>query len=275
MQPMMEPGTLVEEVQGIKQGSAGFTTNLFATPEQSQIWIRRGVLSCVRNARSLLLLRRDRNFHRVYHVAADLKSLRDALAALTQSLDCPEVITADLVGFPRDVEAVANVYLENGFHDYTSLFRMSRLGGSRAQDESESDDPEVVVAEPSDVPAICSFLDRLLDPLSEQNPEADEISSAVARNNVLIVRRGRELGGMLFYETVGLTTVLRYWYVNDGFRNQGIGARLMRSFLRHCRNSKRIVLWVIATNDDAIAKYRHYEFQSENLTDRVLVRRRN
>jgi RimJ/RimL family protein N-acetyltransferase len=126
---------------------------------------------------------------------------------------------------------------------------------------------------PDDAPAVHSFLARLLDRYTEQLPEKDEIEASAAQGSLLVVRRGEDLGGILIFEATGQTSVLRYWFVNDRFRDQGIGARLIKTFFRICRGSRRIVLWVIADNHDSIAKYGHYRFQPEGLVDRVMIRK--
>jgi ribosomal protein S18 acetylase RimI-like enzyme len=76
------------------------------------------------------------------------------------------------------------------------------------------------------------------------------------------------------FEPMGLTSHLRYWYVDEAFRNQGIGARLMRRFFRLSSGSQRLILWVAGDNSDALAKYRHYGFREDTLVDRIMIRRR-
>lgn len=259
---------LFDAIQRVKHGATGFTTSFFATRDQAQAWIDRGALLCVNAEGALLILRRDRDFHHLYHAAANPEALAAALAAL-EGTDFGAALATDLVGREADVEAMARVYAGAGFAPYTSLFRMVRLADPARPDDYE--DPAVEFAAPGDEEAIAAFFERLLDRFSEQIPELDEIAAAIARRNIIIVRQGDELGGLLFFETTGLTSTLRYWHVSDRRRNQGIGARLIKTFFRLCRASRRIMLWVIADNADAIAKYQHYGFQGESLVDRIMI----
>jgi GNAT superfamily N-acetyltransferase len=275
MQPITDSAQLFDAIQRVRQGSSGFTTTFFASREQAQAWIDRTALSYASHDHALLIFRRDRDFHHLYHVAADAKALTAALA----SLPSPDVaaepgaaLTADLVGREADVRALAELYRRAGFAQYTSLFRMVRLADPAAVDDYE--DPQVVFAGPADAPAILAFLERLLDRFAEQTPDLDEIDQAIAKQNIIIVRRGSELGGLLFFETTGQTSILRYWFVDDRHRNEGIGARLIKTFFRLCRGGKRIMLWVIADNSDAIAKYQHYGFRAESLVDQIMIRKR-
>lgn len=275
MEQLRDSARLQEAIQRIKRGAAGFTTTCFASPAQLEAWIERGVLSSLESERSLILLRRDRDFHHIYHVAADAEALSASLAALSSrngAADFGSALTADLVGRDADVRALADLYRRAGFAEYTSLFRMVRLADPATPDDYE--DPQVVLAEPVDAPAILAFLERLLDRFAEQIPDRAEIDQAIARQNIIIIRRGPELGGLLFFETTGQTSILRYWFVDDRHRNEGIGARMIKTFFRLCRASKRIMLWVIADNADAIAKYQHYGFRAESLVDQIMIRKR-
>ena len=164
------------------------------------------------------------------------------------------------------MEALAAVYRAHGFRDYMTLVRMVRMGAPAL----DGDDAEVATAD--DVPAIGSFLDGILDRYYDQIPEPGEVLDAVQAGNLLVVRRGGEVGGVLWSETTGLTTHLRYWYVHPQFVNQGIGARLIRTYFRRAAACRRFILWVIANNADSIARYEHYGFRRENLVDRIMMK---
>lgn len=258
---------LAEAIDRARRGAQGVTTNWFATPAQAECWIQRGTLYYAEAPRALLLFRRDRNFYHVHHVAAGQEALCGALAEFTGQ---PDLFTADLVGYPEEVSALATLYEAHGFSSHCSLMRMARFAQSSPADDFQ--EPEVAFAEPSDIPGVCAFLDRLLDPFRDNIPEPDELASVAARHNILIVKRGAEPGGLLSFETTGFTSILRYWYVADDCRDQGIGARLIRTFFQLCAASKRIILWVDPDNLSAITKYEHYGFRRENLVDRIMIK---
>ncbi len=270
MQPLTSGDLLFEAIHRIRRQAADFTTSFFAAPEQIQYWADRGVLSQVEHSGCLLIFRRDRDFYHLYHVAAGSRQLSAALAALGGALGSSAVLTADLVGSPANVAIAAGIYGENGFSEYRSLIRMVRIVDPRLPPEPL--DPEVAFAAPTDTPAIGSFLEGLLDRFSDQIPEPEEIRAAAERRNILIVRRGQALAGLLFFETKGLTSTLRYWYVSQCSRGQGIGARLIRAYFGLCRSAQRLLLWVASDNSDSIAKYEHYGFRREGLIDRIMIR---
>ena len=268
--PVQNRAALLEALERVRRAGAGPATNWFATAERTDYWIRHNSLSLLQGARALLIVRRDRGFHRVYHCAVDLEALSAVLRSSSADLAAHGILTVDLIGRPPDLEPVAGIYRESGFADHNCLVRMIRMAASEEVAESE---PDVEFAGPADVAAVAAFLGRLLDPYTDQIPDEDEIREAAARRNIILVRRGESVGGLLLFEAMGLTSHLRYWYVDHATRNQGIGARLIRQFFRLSSGSKRLILWVVGDNADTIAKYRHYGFRPETLVDRIMIRR--
>ncbi|MGD0047985.1 MAG: GNAT family N-acetyltransferase [Bryobacteraceae bacterium] len=271
IQPVQNRADLLEALEQVRRAGAGPATNWFATPERIERWIGRNSLFCLPGDRALLILRRDRGFHRVYHSAADLEALSAVLRSLSGPLNAEDVLIADLVGRPQDLEPVIGIYRENGFSEHNCLVRMTRTA---APEEVAEIEPDVEFAGPADVESVVAFLCHLLDPYTDQIPDEDEIREAVALGKLVMVRRDDSLGGLLLFETVGVTSHLRYWYVDDTVRNRGIGARLIRHFFRLTRSSRRWILWVASDNSDAIAKYRHYGFRPDALVDRIMIGRR-
>lgn len=273
MRPVTDAAQLFSAIEQVRQGASGYTSNFFATPEKARGWVQRGVLSFVPGEESLMIFRRDRDFHHLYHAAADSEALGSALAEVKKWDGFGGALAADLVGHERDLCTIAEVYGAQGFSEYTSLFRMVRLCQPVRHDNFE--DRQVGFAEPTDASAILAFMERLLDRFAEQIPTLEDIQADIAGNHIMTVRHGVELGGLLIFETAGLTSTLRYWLVDGRYRDQGIGARLIKTLFHLCRSGKRIVLWVMGDNADAIAKYTHYGFQADGLVDRIMIMKKD
>jgi ribosomal protein S18 acetylase RimI-like enzyme len=270
IQPVRTRADLLDALDAVRRAGGAPLTNWFAAPDRIDDWIHRNALSTLPAARSLLILRRDRGFQRLYHVAADLEALAAALQTSAAELAAQGHLTADLIGRPQDLEPVTAIYRGGGFQDHNCLVRLSRMTPPQ---EAAAPDPAVEFAAPADLPAAAAFLARLLDPYTDHIPDDDELRDAALRRTLLLVRRGDSIGGILLFENTGITSHLRYWYVGEGFRNQGIGARLIREFFRLSAAAKRIILWVVRDNTDAIAKYHHYGFRPETLIDRIMLRK--
>jgi GNAT superfamily N-acetyltransferase len=235
-----------------------------------QQWADRGALSVWETERGLLVLRRDRDLQRLYHVAADAAELAPLLEVLSATGPPTEVVV-DLIGISGQNEAVASAYRAHGFSDYAKLLRMRRLP-PRATHRQRGNSPPGF-ASPDDLETVSTFLGRVLDRFRDQIPDADELREAISRRGVLVERSDGAIGGLLLFEDTGLTSLLRYWYVDPDRCNRGVGGRLMKAYLGLCPEQSRNLVWVVRDNVDAIAKYRHYGFQEDSLTDQILLRR--
>jgi GNAT superfamily N-acetyltransferase len=270
IRPVANREELLEAFERVRRAGGAPTTNWFAAPERIDLWVDRNSLYLREDERALVILRRDGEFHRVYHCAADLAALSAVLRSSCAELPARGVLTTDLIGRHADLDPVIAIYRESGFANHNCLIRMIRMAVPEYVAASETD---VEFASPADITAVAEFLRRLLDPYTDQIPDENEIREAAARGNLLLVRSGQSVHGLLLFEPMGLTSHLRYWYVDDAARNRGIGARLIRQFFHLSRGSKRLILWVVGDNADSIARYRHYGFRADALVDRIMIRR--
>lgn len=258
-----------EALERIKGCSKGFTTTWFKTAEATQQLCDRHQLFLIEDERAIALLRRDRDFYHLHHIAADLEALSNLLAH--PDISHPErVLDVDLVGRAETLQGMLEIYKSAGFERYSSLIQMSKvpdlLPGAQSLKGIEH-------ARRSEAHEVLAFLDRLLDPYAEQIPDLGELEKACEAGNILVARQTTSIVGVLYYQPNGLSAVLRYWFVDPALRNTGVGGLLMKSLFSECRNCKRIVLWVIEGNDDSINKYQHYGFVPQPLRDFILIKR--
>jgi ribosomal protein S18 acetylase RimI-like enzyme len=101
-----------------------------------------------------------------------------------------------------------------------------------------------------------------------------EIEEAVEAGQIRVAHYDGALAGLLFFETQGFTSTLRYWLIAPEFRSQRFGSGLMHRYFADHPAVRRFLLWVIAANADAIGKYEHYGFAPEGLVDHVLANER-
>ena len=262
METLSDWGSLQRLTAGVPRTAPGYATSLYATRGQVERWCAVGGLRALAADGAVLAVRCDRDFHRVYHVARDLRSLTAALVQLPAGR-----YVADLVGRGEMVDQQCDAYAAAGFVFHAFLQRMGR--STQAPVSLPVDD--VVIAVPEDAEAVAAFLDRLLDRFTEQLPVLDELQTAAREGRLLLVRRDAALAGMLMYDAQGQQAHLRYWHVDPDAHGAGIGRRLMGSFLSRCAQARRIVLWVIGDNDRSIAIYRHYGFETDGLLDRIMI----
>lgn len=250
-------------------------TNFFGTPSQLDEWIARGVVTLVGSGQTdggtgaVLLLVREPMLVRVYHAYDDAQRLPAALAKLPV---CELEFVGDLVGRRESLGETLVAYERSGFGLRTTLVRLRRAGGM-AVPAARPSPAEVFQAGLEWAARIGAFLEALLDPLVDRIPTPLEIRQSASQGHILLVTEGPFIQGLLWMKP-GRTAMLRYWYVDPRLKNQGIGARLMKAFLRACGASERVLLWAVENNFDSLARYEHYGFRKENLIDHIVVRRK-
>ena len=268
----MTPFRTVAEVfaasQTVKAGAANFFTNFFPAGQKLQDWVERNELYGESCPGALFLLRRDRDFWRLYFCAAGPAALRDGIA--TQPGWRNERIVADVVGAENAVSGILTQLEAAGLRRYRQLCRMARPGQSALPTAVGAELP-VTLAGRADAPTILALLEDAFDRYAEQLPRASEIETAAASGQIFVVRLEGTLAGLLFFETQGVTSTLRYWLVAEAFRARHIGAALMRHYFSTQTAVRRFLLWVVASNDNAMQKYRRYGFAPDGLVDHVLV----
>jgi len=266
--PLTRESQFQAALQRAKTGAREFSMNLFAGPETMNAWMAQGRLELLEASTAALFLLRDRDFRRLFHVAPNRASLADALAILAGLLGSR--IVTDLVGRQGGVEPLIELHAARGFRPHSRLFRMAALGMHPLSCEA-GPKPGIDYPGPATAPEVLAFLEARLDPLAERIPELDDLRMACAHNEVLCCREEGVLAGVLVMGTSGCTTMLRYWFVDKRHQGLGLGGRLIRGLFRACPVGSRVVLWVLADNQDAIAKYEHYGFRLDGLMDQVMV----
>ncbi len=268
MIPAQDIGGVLGAIQQVKAGAPAFCTNFFPVQRKLQEWVEHGELLVEIRGEAAFFLRQDRDFWHFYFCARDAASLGREIAALTDLKS--RRLSTDLVGSEEALREVIGALASTGFRPYTRLQRMARAGGPMAPSAS-TDEASVGWAEMGDGPAVLGLLEAGFDRFADQLPLLREIDAAIAARQILAVKIEGTLAAVLFFETQGFTSVVRYWAVAAQFRERRLGAVLMRRYLESHSAVRRFTLWVVADNRNAIEKYGHYGYAPDGLVDHVLV----
>jgi hypothetical protein len=251
-----------------KESASAFCTNLFPAPQKLEGWICHGELLYEQGEGVALFVRKDRDFGHLYFCAASPAALQRALETFPMIKTHP--LVADLIGPEAALEELVELLESAGFRVYKRLFRMARTIAP-ASPAAVGRDPRIMIAGRSDCQSILNLMLQSFDCRAEQIPMLYEIEEAVEARRILIVQCGGALAGLLFFETQGLTSTLRYWLIAPEFRDQHFGSGLMHWYFTEHPSVRRFLLWVLADNAGAIRKYEHYGFRPDGLVDHVLA----
>src|SRR6266536_2701968 len=268
MIPIRDTSEVFSAIQKAKAGASEFCTHFFPVKRKLQDWIDHAELLAELRDGAALFLRKDRDFWHFYFSAANEEMLHRAIGALPVLQT--ERLVVDLVGSKAVLDGLIALLESAGFRRYKFLYRMSRLAPTVPTPGSPGN-PCVGYAEKTDVEAILDLLTKSFDRYAEQLPMPYEIQAAVEGRQFLVARRDGALGGLLFFETQGFTSTVRYWLVAEPFRMERLGGALIHRYFAVHSGVRRFVLWVIADNENAIARYRHYRYAPDGLVDHVLV----
>jgi hypothetical protein len=268
MTPVTSVARVFEAIQTAKAGAGAFCTNFFPTQAKLQGWIDHGELFGEVRDHSIFFRRKDRDFWHLYFCASDGASLQRELNVLP-SLKTERVVV-DLVGSEASVRDLVSVLASVGFRTYARLIRLARASQPNQPRPSPAGS-EVTWAQKTDYQAIMNLLETSFDRYADQLPLPYEIEAAIEAQQILAVRCEGALAALLFFETQGFTSTVRYWVVAERFQSLRFGSALIRHYFAAQSAVRRFILWVTADNENAVMKYGHYGYNPDGLVDQVLV----
>lgn len=265
MTPVTSPSQVFEAIQRVKAAAPAFCTNFFPVESRLQSWIDHQELFAEPDDAVACFFRRDRDFFHFYFSAPNLASLTTATARLPFLHS--RRLTTDVIGQGAASLELAAGLEQAGFRRYSHLVRLARSAAATAPPDS----PEVQFARETDGPSIIRLLEQNFNPYADQLPLEYELAQAIARRQILVVQRDSALAALLYFETQGVSSVLRFWVVAETFRSSGFGSLLIRHYFASQTGVRRFILWVRAAEETVVQKYQRYGYAPDGLVDHVLV----
>jgi GNAT superfamily N-acetyltransferase len=268
MQVATDFRAVFEEFNRIKKQGKSWKTNCFLSEEQVQELIASKNLFTDSGDQWFALVSRGSQFDRFFFAAADFDSINLAVEQLDQS--CHDFLVADLVGESSETRQIAAIFRGNGFKDYAVYQRLVRISVPNQSLTNPNTNPVAYAAE-EDAKNIYDAIIANFDPFCDHFPSLSEIRRAVSQRSILVSKRHSKLLGFCHFETTGITSLIRYYWVLDSCRGQGIGSNLLQSYFETNFNVRRFILWVNTRNYKALQRYRHFGYQEDQLSDYIIV----
>lgn len=254
---------LLQQVNEVRRQR--FTTNFFLDKERHSVWIANGDCLTEMVGNTLFIIRLGEDFCNVFYSSTTLEQFSVDLSFFL-SLHADQTMMFDVVGRDNQCQLLVEDMKRLGGKVTTSLVRMTRISDPL----DYLPDSNIRKATETDIPQVSHLLHAYFNARTEQIPYVEELCSYASQGHVLLYEDHGQVAGFLIYEKTNTTLYLRYWFTRPEFRNSGVGSRLFRQFFEEGKDTKRQLLWVIRTNENAIKRYRHYGFHEENMFDYVL-----
>lgn len=268
MEPVRTAGEVLEAIQKVKSGATAFCTNFFPVQSRLENWVAHQELMVEARNDVTFFLRKDRDFAHLYFSAATPSAFGQGLGNL--SIITIDKLATDLVGSEASLTELLRLAEQGGFRRHSRLVRLARMASAVAP-SSAPPAAGIGLATESDAPEILGLIERFFDRFADQLPTLYELESAIAARQILVIKQNGKIAALLVFDTQGLTSTIRYWLVAAHFHSHGFGSALMRHYFSTQPAVRRFILWVTATNENAIQKYRHYGYAPDGLVDHVLL----
>jgi len=255
-------------LQAVKNKASAYCTNFFPVPNKLLARIEAGQLLLDASPDAVVFLNPDCDFWRIHFCAANPAALRRKFESLATIKTDPVVI--EIIQPENQTDDLLPVIKAIGFRPYARLCRLARAGSAQPAEKSV-DAGQAVYAAAADAREIHELIDDSFDRYAEQIPQKADIEIALKNRQILIVKNNQTIAGLLYFETTGASSAIRYWLVSQKFRSLSYGSVLMRNYLATHSAIRRFTLWVMADNEGALQKYRHYGYTNDGLIDQVLV----
>jgi ribosomal protein S18 acetylase RimI-like enzyme len=261
--------TILSIVKQVKDHKRGYLTNFFMDVARMERWIKLDLVVYEELGETAFICRKNQDFYNLFFITTDIPVLSRDIDLFFNKYS-NELFVIDIIGKARDVLNIKTILVRNGFFQYTSLVRMSKVNQENYPEEanfkylSYADKPKGL--------EVHWLLQKYFDPYAEQLPLIEEIYIWTSKNGIIIYSDDNQtIQGFLIFELIGQTSYLRYWFVHPDHRGKKIGSTLLHSFFADGRDAKRQLFWVIESNDNAIKRYEHFGFKKEELFDYILI----
>lgn len=240
-------------------------TNFFISETQFKELQNENKIEVFKTDKACFLITKDDGFSRFYFIVSEIAALKTILEYV--SINFSGEISVETAGNSQYLENVKQVFLENGFYEYSSMIRMNKM-----RSETNEVNFEGIHLLTEDKKAeIQKIYNKYFDKFVERIPTGAEIDHFITNKNAYYFSDNDEIQGFIIFESHGITSHLRYWFVHPNYREKKIGSKLIQLFFNIGENVKRELFWVIESNENAIKRYKHFGFAEEDMHNLILI----
>ena len=248
-------------INDFKKRGGNLFSNWYPNPPLHESWIDKGVLLVNIENSILILLHKKETHIEFFFFTYILDNIKDYAKKLSNYFHKPVVIE--------------NVYRNDSLLKmplpHVTLKRMVRKGSTIDIIKDKPIKFEKIKASHQDIRELQSIFSNKFNPLTERIPSYQELESLIEAKGVSLIKDNGKITGFIIYEIKGKSCHLRYWWIDENYRNKGIGSCLIADMFKEAQNTSLQYLWVFENNEDAIQKYNHYGYSFDGMNDDIYI----
>ena len=240
-------------------------TNFFMTESQFNQLLSENKIIVFKTENACFLLTDDFGFKRMYFIVSNAFELKPFLEYLIANYQSE--ISVETAGNSNYLQEIKETFLQNGFFEYSSMVRMSKIRNEK--EEVNFENIHLLTMDKKE--EFHSLYKKYFDKFVERIPTSEEIDAFMENKSAYYFSDNNEIQGFIVFEIHGITSHLRYWFVHPNYREKKIGSKLIQLFFNIGENVKRELFWVIESNENAIKRYKHFGFVEEDMHNLILI----
>lgn len=242
-------------------------TNFFMSELQFNQLSSEQKIMAFKSKSACFLLSEDLGFKRLYFIISGTEELISFLKYLHTNFN--DEISVETAGNSVYLADLKDIFLQNGFSEYSSMVRMNKIRKEIVNVSYEN--IHILTADKKE--EFHGLYSKYFDKFVERIPTGEDIDNFIANGSAYYFSDNNEIQGFIVFEIHGITSHLRYWFVHPDYRDKKIGSKLIQLFFNLGSNVKRELFWVIKSNKNAIKRYKHFGFVEEDMHNLILINR--
>jgi len=208
--------TVLEAIKKTKDSRKGFLTNLFLDIPKTELWIKLNLLDYEEFGETIFICKKNSGFRNLFFLTTQMTSLKKDINNFLNKYST-ELFVIDVVGFGNNVSDIKGILVEEGFYNYTSLVRMSKVSPDNYTENISN--PFLYYADKEKGIEVHKLLHAYFDPYAEQLPLIEEIYNWTDKKGIVVYSENKEtIQGFLIFDLIGQTSYLRYWFDHPDHR---------------------------------------------------------
>lgn len=256
---------LLQFQSDVRAKRKGFLTNFYYDEFKHGVWIKNGDFFYLQNNDTTFLIRTSNTFCNVFYISTSIDDIKQGMPLLQQEINTSLIF--DIVGRSEQCFPVVEVFKSMGFKEATSLVRMVRNTSIIKEDDTFC---KVSIAEERHVYEVSKLLHQYFVDKIEQIPYIEELMAYAKLGHIHVYLENDHVIGFMIFEKNASTLYWRYWFVHPDYRERHIGSILFHRLFFEANETKRQLLWVLRTNENAKKRQEHYGFKEENMFDYIM-----